>query len=115
MGHDGHDHDHDHKHGHEHHHGHKHEHHHPPHAGHGHSPAAEEHKSRAPAQVSAFVVTCSDSRDEARDESGKALRGSLEAADRFTPERGSRTTRRHNSRVQFAGSTPIRRCAAMTR
>jgi molybdenum cofactor biosynthesis protein B len=71
MGHDGHDHDHDHKHGHHHHH---------PHSGHGHSPAAEEHKARAPAQVSAFVVTCSDSRDEARDESGKALRGSLEAA-----------------------------------
>jgi len=76
MGHDGHEHDHDHKHGHGHHHGHKHEHHHP----HGHSHAAEEHKARAPAQVSAFVVTCSDSRDEARDESGKALRGGLEVA-----------------------------------
>jgi molybdenum cofactor biosynthesis protein B len=79
MGHEGHDHDHDHEHGHDHHHGHKHDHHHHhPHAGHGHSPSAEEHKARAPAQVSAFVVTCSDSRDEARDESGKALRSGLE-------------------------------------
>jgi molybdenum cofactor biosynthesis protein B len=74
MGHDGHDHDHDPKHGHDHHH------HHHPHAGHGHSPAAEEHKSHAPTQVSVFVVTCSDSRDEARDESGKALRSGLEVA-----------------------------------
>jgi molybdenum cofactor biosynthesis protein B len=72
MGHDGHDHDHGHKH--------DHHHHHHPHGGHGHSPSAEEHKARAPVQVSAFVVTCSDSRDEARDESGKALRGGLEAA-----------------------------------
>ncbi|WP_177241438.1 MULTISPECIES: MogA/MoaB family molybdenum cofactor biosynthesis protein [Stigmatella] len=30
--------------------------------------------------MSAFVVTCSDSRDAARDESGQALRGGLEAA-----------------------------------
>ncbi len=72
MGHDGHDHDHGHKH--------DHHHHHHPHGGHGHSPSAQEHKARAPVQVSAFVVTCSDSRDEARDESGKSLRGGLEAA-----------------------------------
>lgn len=89
MGHEGHDHDHDHGHGHGHSHGHgdhKHEHrHHHSHAAHGHvhhghSHAAEEHKSHAPAHVSVFVVTCSDSRDEARDESGRALRGGLEAA-----------------------------------
>jgi molybdenum cofactor biosynthesis protein B len=30
--------------------------------------------------VSVYVVTCSDSRDEARDESGRALRSGLEAA-----------------------------------
>jgi molybdenum cofactor biosynthesis protein B len=72
MGHEGHD--HDHKHGHDHHH----HHHHPSHTGHSH--AAEEHKAHAPAHVSAFVVTCSDSRDEAHDESGKALRSGLEVA-----------------------------------
>ena len=77
MGHDGHEHDHDPKHGHDHHHGH---HHHRPHAGHGHSPSADEHKAHAPTQVSAFVVTCSDSRDESRDESGKVLRSGLEVA-----------------------------------
>ena len=38
-----------------------------------------EHKSHAPVHVSAFVVTCSDSRDAARDESGKVLREVLEA------------------------------------
>ncbi len=86
MGHEGHDHDHDDKHGHDHHHGHghdhghEHHHHHHPHAGHGHSHSAEEHKAHAPASVSVFVVTCSDSRDEARDESGKLLRGGLEEA-----------------------------------
>jgi molybdenum cofactor biosynthesis protein B len=71
MGHEGHDHDHDHGHGHGHH-GH----------GHGHEPSrtAAEHKAHAPVHVSAFVVTCSDSRDEARDESGRVLRGLLEAA-----------------------------------
>jgi molybdopterin adenylyltransferase len=55
MGHDGHD---------DHHHGHSH--------------SAKEHKSHAPASVSAFVVTCSDSRDASRDESGKAIRALLE-------------------------------------
>jgi molybdopterin adenylyltransferase len=80
MGHDGHDHDPDHRHGHGHHH-HGHHHHRPQRAHeHGHSRAAEEHKAHAPAQVSVFVVTCSDSRDEARDESGKVLRSGLEAA-----------------------------------
>ncbi|MFY2561577.1 MogA/MoaB family molybdenum cofactor biosynthesis protein [Corallococcus terminator] len=39
-----------------------------------------EHKSRAPVHVSAFVVTCSDSRDATRDDSGKVLREGLEAA-----------------------------------
>ncbi|MBL0693595.1 MogA/MoaB family molybdenum cofactor biosynthesis protein [Comamonas sp. JC664] len=59
----------DHAHGH---------HHHAPHA-HDAGPAAE-HKARAPVHVSAFVVTCSDSRDAARDESGRVLRDGLEAA-----------------------------------
>lgn len=75
MGHDGHDHDHDHDHGHhpDHgHHGHGHD--------HGHSHAADEHKAHAPVHVSAFVVTCTDSRSEAQDESGRALREGLEAA-----------------------------------
>ncbi len=74
MGHEGHDHgegD-----GHEHHH----HHHHPRHAGHGHSRAAKEHKAHAPAQVSVYVVTCSDSRGEAGDESGRVLRETLEGA-----------------------------------
>jgi molybdopterin adenylyltransferase len=80
MGHDGHDHDHDHGYEHGHSHGHTH-HSHPHHHGeHGHSHAEREHKAHAPAHVSAFVVTCSDSRDAARDESGQALRGGLEAA-----------------------------------
>lgn len=84
MGHDGHDHDHDHEHGHghehDHSHGHGHTHHSHHHGEHGHSHAEREHKAHAPAHVSAFVVTCSDSRDAARDESGQALRGGLEAA-----------------------------------
>jgi molybdopterin adenylyltransferase len=67
MGHEGHDHDHEH-----HHHGHSHD--------HGHSHAADEHKAHAPVHVSTFVVTCSDSRAEAQDESGRALREGLEAA-----------------------------------
>src|SRR4051812_24006509 len=90
MAHEGHDHDDDqgHGHGHDHHPGaghhpgDGHHHHRPPtgHGQHGHSHAEKEHKSHAPAQVSVFVVTCSDSRDEARDESGRALRDGLEAA-----------------------------------
>jgi molybdenum cofactor biosynthesis protein B len=90
MAHEGHDHDedHGHGHGHDHHHGPGHHHgdghhHHRPHTGHGHqghSHAEKEHKAHAPAQVSVFVATCSDSRDEARDESGRALRSGLEAA-----------------------------------
>jgi molybdenum cofactor biosynthesis protein B len=82
MAHEGHDHDdHDHGHGHGHHHhhhghdhGHSHEH------GHEHgSPTAAEHKAHAPVHVSAFVVTCSDSRDESKDESGRVLRELLES------------------------------------
>lgn len=83
MGHDGHDHDDEHGHGHQHDHGHHGHKHHAPHHGHGHhghSHAEQEHKAHAPAHVSVFVVTCSDSRDEARDESGRALRSGLEAA-----------------------------------
>ena len=57
--------------GHAHGHGHGHD--------HGPSRAAEEHKSHAPAQVACFVVTCSDSRDEARDESGQTIVDVLEA------------------------------------
>lgn len=73
MAHEGHDHDHDHGHGHGHHHHHDHGH------GHGHgSPTAAEHKAHAPVHVSAFVVTCSDTRDESKDESGRVLRELLE-------------------------------------
>ncbi|MBI3184224.1 MAG: molybdenum cofactor biosynthesis protein MoaB [Myxococcales bacterium] len=45
-----------------------------------HSPSADEHKSRAPEQVSAFVVTCSDTRDASTDETGRAIARALEAA-----------------------------------
>lgn len=89
MGHEGHEHDHDDPHGHGHHH-HDHEHGHHHHSGHAHQPhhAPEhahahtvlEHKAHAPTSVSAFVVTCSDTRDAALDESGRALREGLEAA-----------------------------------
>ena len=72
MAHEGHDHDHDHEHGHGHHH-HHHEHH-----GASTSKVAAEHKSHAPVHVSAFVVTCSDSRDEAHDESGRVVKALLE-------------------------------------
>jgi molybdopterin adenylyltransferase len=41
---------------------------------------AHEHKAHAPAQVSAFVVTSSDSRNEASDDSGRLIREKLEAA-----------------------------------
>jgi molybdenum cofactor biosynthesis protein B len=96
MGHDGHDHDHDHKDGHGHHHhghahghehGHDHHHEHGHDHGHGHdhhhgqehgSGPVAEHKAHAPVHVSAFVVTCSDSRDESKDESGRVLRELLE-------------------------------------
>lgn len=56
-------------------HGHHHHHHHH----HGHSEAVAEHKAHAPAQVSAFVVTCSDSRGPEADESGQTIQGMLEA------------------------------------
>jgi molybdopterin adenylyltransferase len=56
--------------------------------GHGHkggTPAhgessAREHRSDAPTHVSCFVLTCSDSRAQADDVSGRALREGLEAA-----------------------------------
>lgn len=67
MGHEGHDHGHGHDHDHDHH-------------DHGESKAAHEHKAHAPAQVAAFVVTCSDSRGPESDESGQIIRGVLEAA-----------------------------------
>ncbi|ATB26927.1 molybdenum cofactor biosynthesis protein [Melittangium boletus DSM 14713] len=76
MAHEGHDHRHGphHHHHHDHDHGHDHDH------DHGHeSHAAAEHKAHAPVHVSAFVVTCSDSRDASRDESGRTLRELLEA------------------------------------
>ena len=69
MGHDGHDHDHDHEHGHKHAHQ----------AGHDHGPSAE-HKAHAPASVSCFVITSSDSRTPESDDSGKLLRELLTAA-----------------------------------
>ena len=90
MGHEGHDHDHDPKHGHGHSHEHEHGHHHHGHEhghhlplvepAHGTSRTAQEHKSHAPATVSTFVVTCSDTREAVSDESGRALREGLEAA-----------------------------------
>lgn len=84
MAHEGHDHDdHDHDHGHPHGHRHGHEENHGharPHGKHGESHAAKEHKSHAPTQVSAYVVTCSDSRGPAQDESGKSVRLVLEGA-----------------------------------
>jgi len=46
----------------------------------GDSLSAQEHKSRAPSQVSTYVITCSDSRDASRDESGRAIRSALEKA-----------------------------------
>ncbi len=69
-------HGHDHKHGHGHHgeHGHGEK---PP--AHGPSPARE-HRSDAPTHVACFVLTCSDSRAQADDVSGRALREGLEAA-----------------------------------
>ena len=73
MGHEGHDHNHDH--GHSHGHGHSHPH---PHA-HVRSPA-DEHRHAAPAQVSTFVVTCSDTRTEQDDASGHLLLHALEDA-----------------------------------
>ncbi len=95
MAHEGHDHEHDHdhehghghhhhhgydhhhEHGHDHHHGHDHKHEHPVH-GSGPSKTVGEHKAHAPVHVSAFVVTCSDSRDEAHDESGRVVKALLE-------------------------------------
>jgi len=54
---------------------------------HGHAPFAQSpespsgaHKAQAPARVAAYVVTCSDSRAEADDETGRILRSALEAA-----------------------------------
>ena len=57
MGHEGHDHDHDH-------------HHHP----------VEEHHRAAPASVSAWVITCSDTRDGGTDRGGPLIRHLLEHA-----------------------------------
>lgn len=44
------------------------------------SHSAKEHKSHAPAQVATYVVTCSDSRSTAADESGRAIQDALRAA-----------------------------------
>ncbi len=49
--------------------------HHPHEHSHGHIP--HEHKARAPAYAKVFVVTCSDSRSEATDESGRFIRARL--------------------------------------
>ncbi len=69
-------HGHDHKHGHGHHGEHAHG---PGTPAHGPSPARE-HRSDAPTHVACFVLTCSDSRAQADDVSGRALREGLEAA-----------------------------------
>jgi molybdenum cofactor biosynthesis protein B len=67
-------HDHEHQHHHHHHHDHEHGHHHH----HGHEPSVpEQHKSRAPRYAKVFLITCSDTRTEATDESGRWLRGEL--------------------------------------
>jgi len=78
-------HGHEHKHGHRHPGGHAHGHDKPA-AGsasgtpaHGESPARE-HRSDAPTHVACFVLTCSDSRAQSDDVSGRALREGLEAA-----------------------------------
>jgi len=44
------------------------------------SHAANEHKSHAPTEVATYVLTCSDSRSEASDETGNAIQGALRAA-----------------------------------
>jgi molybdenum cofactor biosynthesis protein B len=44
------------------------------------SHSAKEHKSHAPAQVATYVLTCSDSRSEASDDTGNAIQGALRAA-----------------------------------
>lgn len=41
------------------------------------SDVVREHKAHAPAQVAAFVVTCSDTRDTARDETGTQIAEAL--------------------------------------
>jgi molybdenum cofactor biosynthesis protein B len=69
-------HGHDHKHGHGHHGEHTHGQKTP---AHGPSPARE-HRGDAPTHVACFVLTCSDSRAQADDVSGRALREGLEAA-----------------------------------
>lgn len=68
MGHEGPDHPH-----HDHHH-----HSHPPQRDHGHGQVVAEHRAHAPAHVSAFVITCSDTRNEKQDESGRIVRALLE-------------------------------------
>lgn len=55
-----------------------------PHDGHDHShphaPTVHEHKQHAPTSVAAFVVTCSDTRDEKRDAGGRLAKSLLEGA-----------------------------------
>ena len=75
----GHDEEHGHGHGGGHSHAHGHGHKHGATPAHGESPARE-HRSDAPTHVSCFVLTCSDSRSQAEDVSGRALREGLEAA-----------------------------------
>lgn len=65
-----------------------------------HSEAAREHKSAAPATVSVFVITCSDSRDASRDESGEAIRAALEAAGHSV--RGYRVVRDDAEQIRSA-------------
>ncbi|HYX91270.1 MAG TPA: molybdenum cofactor biosynthesis protein B [Myxococcaceae bacterium] len=49
-------------------------------AGHDESGPAHEHKAHAPARVNAFVITSSDTRTEASDDSGRLIKEKLEAA-----------------------------------
>jgi molybdenum cofactor biosynthesis protein B len=62
MGHDVHDHDHPHDHD------------------HADRRVPEEHRATAPTQVAVQVITCSDTRSEKSDESGRAIREGLEQA-----------------------------------
>ena len=47
---------------------------------HGKDSPAQEHKSHAPARVTAFVITSSDTRNEASDDSGRLIKEKLAAA-----------------------------------
>jgi molybdenum cofactor biosynthesis protein B len=88
MGHD--EHKHKHKHEHQHEHGHERE----------HSRAAAEHKAHAPAKVATYVVTCSDSRSLAQDETGELIAQALGRAGH--PVAGRKVVRDEPSAIHAA-------------